>query len=126
MFNPETAIGNNPTAVNTENLPPTSSGIINVSYPSLSASVLSAPLALSVVANILSLAPSLPYLSSNILLNVLNAIAVSVVVPDFEITFTLKSLSFINSVKCFKYLPEILLPAKYILGVFLTLSSKSL
>jgi len=44
------AIGSKPTAVNTEYLPPTSSGTINVSYPSESLNVRSAPFALSVVA----------------------------------------------------------------------------
>ena len=52
-----------------------------------------APLALSVVAKILSFAPSLPYLSSIIFLKILKAIAGSVVVPDFEITLIEKSLS---------------------------------
>lgn len=40
---PATAIGNNPTAVNTEYLPPTLSGITNFSYPSSSANVFNAP-----------------------------------------------------------------------------------
>jgi len=43
------AIGNNPTAVKTEYLPPTLSGITNFSYPSSSAKVFKAPLFLSVV-----------------------------------------------------------------------------
>jgi len=42
-------MGSNPTGVKTENLPPISSGIIKVSYPSVSANFLRAPFALSVV-----------------------------------------------------------------------------
>ena len=84
---PATAIGNNPTGVSTENLPPTLSGITNVSYPSSSDKAFSAPLSLSVVTYILLLASSIPYLFSSISLNILNAIAGSVVVPDFDITF---------------------------------------
>ena len=95
---PAVAIGNKPTAVSTEYLPPTLSGITNFSYPSLSASVFNAPLSLSVVTYILLLASSIPYLFSNISLNILNAIAGSVVVPDFDITFTEKSLSPIYSI----------------------------
>ena len=53
MSIPATAIGNSPTAVNTEYLPPTLSGITNVSYPSEFASVFKAPLSLSVVTYIL-------------------------------------------------------------------------
>ena len=87
MSIPAQAIGNNPTGVNTENLPPTSSGITNVSYPSSSASFLSAPRDLSVVANILLLASSFPYFASICFLKTLKAIAGSVVVPDFEIIF---------------------------------------
>ena len=98
---PAVAIGNRPTAVNTEYLPPTLSGITNCSYPSLSANVFNAPLSLSVVTYILLLASSIPYLFSNISLNILNAIAGSVVVPDFYITFTEKSLSPIYSISSF-------------------------
>lgn len=61
---PVAVIGHKSTAVRTENLPPTSSGTTNVSYPSLSANCL----------------------------NNLNATAGSVVVADLEITFTEKSL----------------------------------
>ena len=50
MLAPLTAIGSNPTAVNTEKRPPTSSGMTNVSYPSSSATDFYAPRALSVVA----------------------------------------------------------------------------
>ena len=64
MLIPAAAIGNNPTAVNTENLPPTSSGITKVSYPIVSAKFFNAPLDLSVVAYILDLAPSTPYFFS--------------------------------------------------------------
>ena len=71
--------------------PPISSGTTNVSYPSSSASDFNAPRALSVVAKILSFAPSLPYFSSSNSLKIRNAIAGSVVVPDLEITFTEKS-----------------------------------
>ena len=47
---PETAIGNRPTAVNTEKRPPISSGTTNVSQPLASASTLTAPFWRSVVA----------------------------------------------------------------------------
>ena len=49
---PAVAIGNKPTAVKTEYLPPTSSGTTKVSYPSLSANCFKAPFDLSVVAKI--------------------------------------------------------------------------
>ena len=49
MSIPAVAIVSNPTAVNTEYLPPTLSGITNLSYPSSSDSVFSAPFSLSVV-----------------------------------------------------------------------------
>ena len=58
-------------------------------------------LSLSVVTYILLLASSIPYLFSNISLNILNAIAGSVVVPDFDITFTEKSFVPSNSIKSF-------------------------
>ena len=77
----------------TENLPPISSGITKVSYPSLSAIAFNVPRALSVVATIRLLASSLPYFSSMNCFNRRNANAVSVVVPDLEITFTQTSLS---------------------------------
>ena len=48
---------------------------------------------LSVVATILSRAPSLPYFFSHISLKILKEIEVSVVVPDLEITLIAKSLS---------------------------------
>ena len=99
MFIPATAIGSKPTAVNTENLPPTSSGTTKVSYPSASAKDFKAPFALSVVANILFLASSFPYFFSKYALNILNAIAGSVVVPDLDITFTDTSLPSITSNK---------------------------
>ena len=99
---PAAAIGKSPTAVNTENLPPTLSGTTKVSYPSAVASVFNAPFSLSVVAYILFAASSFPYFSSSIFLKTLNAIAGSVVVPDFEITFTEKSLSPTTSIKCCK------------------------
>ena len=88
MLIPATEIGNNPTAVNTVNLPPTLSGITNVSYPISFDNPFNAPLSLSVVTNILSLASSAPYFSSIYFLNNLKAIAGSVVVPDLDITFT--------------------------------------
>ena len=80
MSIPATAIGNSPTAVNTEYLPPILSGTTNCSYPSFSASVFNAPFCLSVVAYILLRASSIPYLFSSISLNILNAIAGSVVI----------------------------------------------
>ena len=49
---PATAIGSNPTAVKTENLPPTSSGTTKVSYPSSVANPFKTPFALSVVKRI--------------------------------------------------------------------------
>ena len=102
MFIPATAIGSKPTAVRTEYLPPISSGTINVSYPSFSDKFFNAPLLLSVVANTLDLALSFPYLLSSKSLRTLKAIAGSVVVPDFDITFMEKSLSFKNSVSSAK------------------------
>ena len=86
MSIPAQAIGSNPTGVSTENLPPTSSGITNVSYPSSSANFFNAPFTLSVVAYILFLASAFPYFSSICFLRTLKAIAGSVVVPDLEIT----------------------------------------
>ena len=80
MFIPAVAIGNNPTAVNTEYLPPILSGITNVVYPSSSAICFRAPLSLSVVTYILFLASSSPYLFSNNSLKILKATAGSVVV----------------------------------------------
>ena len=97
MLIPLTAIGKSPTGVKTENLPPTSSGITNVSYFSALDNVFKAPFLLSVVTYILFLASSIPYLPSIISLKILKAIAGSVVVPDFEITFMLKSFP---SIKC--------------------------
>ena len=102
MSIPATAIGNNPTGVNTENLPPTSSGIINVSYPSSSDTCFNAPFLASVVAYILFAASSFPYLFSKNSFKTLKAIAGSVVVPDFDITFNDTSLSFITSNKSIK------------------------
>ena len=99
---PATAIGSNPTAVNTEYLPPTLSGITKVSYPSSFARVFKAPFSLSVVTYILLLASSIPYLFSSISLKILNAIAGYVVVPDFEITLIEKSFVPNNSIKSFK------------------------
>lgn len=93
MSMPATAIGNNPTGVNTEYLPPILFGITKVSYCSSSASCFSTPFSLSVVTYILFCASPIPYLSSNKFLNILKAIAGSVVVPDFDITFIEKSLS---------------------------------
>ncbi|MPN22420.1 hypothetical protein SDC9_169803 [bioreactor metagenome] len=119
MLAPDTAIGNNPTAVSTEYLPPTSSGITKVSYPSVSAKDFSAPFDLSVVAYILSFASSLPYFFSNNSLNILNAIAGSVVVPDFDITLTDISIFSTSSNKSAMYVELILFPTKYIAGVFL-------
>ena len=49
MSIPATAIGNNPTGVNTEYLPPILSGITNVVYFSSFASVFNAPFLASVV-----------------------------------------------------------------------------
>ena len=102
MSSPAAAIGSRPTADITENLPPISSGITKVSYPCSSANCLSAPFLASVVAYILFAASSFPYFFSNKSLNILNAIAGSVVVPDFDITFTEKSLSFTISIKSTK------------------------
>ena len=76
---PVAAIGSNPTGVKTEYLPPTLSGITNVSYSSSSANPFNAPFFLSVVTYILFLASSGPYFVSNTSLNILNAIAGSVV-----------------------------------------------
>ena len=78
----------------TEKRPPISSGITNVSYPSLSAKAFNVPLALSVVAIIRFFASS-PYFSSINCFKIRKANAVSVVVPDLEITFTVTSLSLI-------------------------------
>ena len=50
MSIPAAAIGRRPTAVNTEKRPPTLSGTTNVSQSLATASTLTAPLALSVVA----------------------------------------------------------------------------
>ena len=102
MSIPATAIGNKPTGVSTENLPPTSSGIINVSYPSSSDTCFNAPFLASVVAYILFAASSFPYLFSKNSFKTLKAIAGSVVVPDFDITFSYTSLSFIISNKSIK------------------------
>jgi len=49
-----------------------------------------------VVTNILSLLSSFPYLFSKSSLNILNAIAGSVVVPDLDITLIEKSSSLTN------------------------------
>ena len=84
---PATASGKSPTAEITENLPPISSGTTKLSYPSALASSLRAPFFLSVVAKILSFASFLPYFSSKASFRTLKAMAGSVVVPDFEITF---------------------------------------
>ena len=95
---PATAIGNKPTAVKTEYLPPILSGITKVVYFSVSASCFSASFFLSVVTKILFWASFRPYLFYNISLKILNAIAGSVVVPDLEITFIEKSLFPIKSI----------------------------
>ena len=92
---PATAIGNKPTGVITEKRPPISSGMTNVSYPSLSAIAFKVPLALSVVATIRLQASSFPYFSSINCFKKRNAKEVSVVVPDLEITLTHTSLSLI-------------------------------
>ncbi len=99
---PQTAIGNIPIEVKMPYLPPILSGIVNVSYPSISAKDLKSPLSLFVVIYILSLAFSLPYLSSINAFNKLKAIVGSKVVPDLEITFIDTSLSFINSINSAK------------------------
>ena len=99
---PETAIGSKPTAVNTEYLPPMLSGITNVSYSSSFANFFRAPFSLSVVMYILFLASSIPYFDSINSLNILKAIAGSVVVPDFDITFIDISLLPMHSIKSFK------------------------
>ena len=119
MSIPATDIGSKPTGVNTEYLPPTLLGITKVSYPSSSESFFNAPFLLSVVTYILFLASSTPYLFSKNSLNTLNAIAGSVVVPDFEITLTEISFSPIKSIKSSKYVPLILLPTYNICGTFL-------
>ena len=99
---PATARGSKPTGVSTEKRPPTLSGITNVSYPSLSASVLRAPLALSVIATMRSLASALPTCSSSKAFRIRKAIAGSVVVPLLEILIIPKLLSFRNSVNSTK------------------------
>ncbi len=109
---PATAIGSKPTGVNIEKRPPTSSGITNVSYPSLLASSRKAPRDLSVVAYILSFAPSLPYFFSKCALRILKAIAGSVVVPDFDITFYTYIFIANKLHEVFMYEPLILLPTK--------------
>ena len=86
ILKPAMATGSKPTGVSTENLPPTSSGIMNVLYPSISERLLNAPLDLSVIAIILEALSVLPYFFSMWLFNILKATAGSVVVPDFEIT----------------------------------------
>ena len=98
---PATAIGNSPTAVSTEYLPPTLSGITNVSYFSFCANVFNAPFFLSVVTYILFLASSSPYFDSINSLNILKAIAGSVVVPDLDITFIEKSFELTKSITSF-------------------------
>ena len=70
--------------------------------PYARAAGVNAPFLASVVAYILFAASSFPYFFSNKSLNILNAIAGSVVVPDFDITFTEKSLSFTISIKSTK------------------------
>ena len=111
MSIPATAIGNNPTAVKTEYLPPILSGTTNVSYPSSFANCFNAPFSLSVVTYILFLASSNPYLFSKYSLNILNAIAGSVVVPDFDITFIDMSFSPIASIISAIYVELKLFPA---------------
>ena len=64
MGHPAVAIGNNPTAVKTEYLPPTLSGITNVSYSSSILNFFKAPLSLSVITYVLFLASSKPYFDS--------------------------------------------------------------
>ena len=61
---------------------------------------------------------SLPYLFSSNSLKTLNAIVGSVVVPDFEITLTEKSLPSQSLIVSAKALEEIVLPAKKICGLF--------
>ena len=99
---PAAAIGNNPTGVKTEYLPPTSLGTTKVSYPFVSANFLKAPLLLSVVAKILCLASSLPTFCSSSVFRCLKVNAGSVVVPDFEITLIEKFLVSKYSVNSFK------------------------
>ena len=101
MFNPLAAIGSKPTAVRTENLPPTSSGITKLSYPSASANCFNAPFFLSVVTYILFLASLIPYFPSRISLKILKAIAGYVVVPDLDITLMLKSFHSSTSITSF-------------------------
>ena len=87
----------------------------------MSANPFNAPLSLSVVANILSLAPSTPYFFSMKSLNILKAIAGSVVVPDLDITLTETSNPSIASNKSLIYVELMLFPTKNTLGVFLAL-----
>ena len=87
IFIPAAAIGIKPTGVKTEYLPPTSSGITKVLYLFSVDKVFKAPFLASVVAIILFEAPSFPYLFSAYSFKNLKAIAGSVVVPLFEITF---------------------------------------
>ena len=69
---------------------------------SSSASFLSAPRSLSVVAKMRSRAPSLPYLLSHSFFSSRKAMAGSVVVPDFEMTLMQKSRSPIILIMSFK------------------------
>ncbi len=62
---PANAHGNKPTGVIAENLPPMSSGILNVFQSFFLANERSVPLLASVTATTLSLAPSAPYFSNN-------------------------------------------------------------
>ena len=109
---PIIASGTKPTGVITEYLPPISSGITNVSYPSLSANAFNVPRALSVVAMIRSLHSSLPYFFSMNSRNTRKASAVSVVVPDLEITFITTLLSWMCFNTCAIYVDENVFPTK--------------
>ena len=95
-----------------------SSGTTKVSYPSCVARLRNAPFLASVVANILSAAFSWYFFINNSLQS-LKAMAGSVVVPDFEITFTEKSLfsRYVNN--WFKYVEESEFPANTISRSFL-------
>ncbi len=97
-------MGRSPTGVITEYLPPISSGTTNVLYFFKSDMLFKAPLNWSVTTNI-RLFDSAPYFSSIKFLKILNDSAVSIVVPDFEITIIHTFFSFTSWISFFKYEP---------------------
>ena len=100
MSYPAAAIGSSPAGVSTENRPPTLSGITNCGSPSAPAIECSAPFFSSVTTAILRFASSFPYFFSRCCLISLNAMAGSVVVPDFEMTTTEYSSLSSLSISC--------------------------